>query len=178
MGLRPGPFLKRVLFALRALFSPGPAARAFFPSGHSASGGELFARPKSSSKTAPSGGPAGPWPHSQPSWGFPHLPPSARVAGHCAKLGTCQQCRLKPPRKICLARNPLGAIRNSLEKYPSLATLLGLSSAAPTSEGRGATCKIWRVSAAAFVANRLLSAGGYIRPLECQLYIAFCQPVN
>ena len=39
----------------------GPAARAFSPSGHSASGGELFARPKSSSKTAPSGGPAGPF---------------------------------------------------------------------------------------------------------------------
>jgi len=35
-------------------------------------------------------------PHSQPSWGFPHLPPSARVAEHCAKFGTCQQQLLKP----------------------------------------------------------------------------------
>jgi len=59
LGLRPGPFFEMFLFALRALFSPGPAARAFSPSGHFASGGELFARPKSSSKTAPSGGPAG-----------------------------------------------------------------------------------------------------------------------
>ena len=83
LGLRPGPFLKTFLFALRALFFPGPAARAFSPFGHFASGGELFARPKSSSKTAPSGGPAGPWPHLRPSWGFPLPRPSARVAGHC-----------------------------------------------------------------------------------------------
>ena len=116
LGLRPGLFL---------------------PSGHFASGGELFARPKSSSKTAPSGGPAGPWPHSQPSWGFPPPRPSARVAGHCAKYGACQQCRLWPPRKICLARNPPEAIRNSLEKHPSLATLLELSSLVSISEGRG-----------------------------------------
>ena len=164
--------------ALRALFSSGPAARAFLPSGHSASGGELFARPKSSSKTAPSGGPAGPWPHLRPSWGFPLPRPSARVAGPRAKLGGCQQCRLKPPRKICLTHNPPGAIRNSLEKYPSLATLLELSSSAPISEGRGTLCKIWNVSAAVFEANRLLSAGGYIMSLGCQLYIAFCQPVD
>ena len=109
MGLRPGPFLKRVLFALRALFSlglrpalfrpsgvalSGPAARILSPSGHFASGGELFARPKSSSKMAPSGGPAGPSPHLQPSWGFPPPRPSARVAGHCAKYGTYQHCSL------------------------------------------------------------------------------------
>jgi len=134
----------------------GHAARAFLPSGHFASGGELFARPKSSSKTAPSGGPAGPWPHLRPSWGFPPPRPSARVAGRCAKLGACQHCRLKPPRKICLTRNPLGAIRNSLEKHPSLATLLGLSSSAPISEGRGTLCETWGVSAVLFVANRLL----------------------
>ena len=59
-AMRPGLFSETFLFALRALFSSGPAARAFLPSGHSASGGELFVRPKSSSKTAPSGGPAGP----------------------------------------------------------------------------------------------------------------------
>ena len=105
----PGLFLKRVLFALRALFFPGPAARAFSPFGHFASGGELFARPKSSSKTAPSGGPAGPSPHSQPSWGFSPPRPSARVAGPRAKLGVCQQCHLKPPRKTPFTRNPLGA---------------------------------------------------------------------
>jgi len=126
--MRPGLFLERVLFALRALFSLGLRPGLSRPLGHFASGGELFARPKSSSKTAPSGGPAGPWPHSQPSWGFPPPRPSARVAGHCAKLGTCQQCRLKPPRKTRLTHNPPEAIRNSLEKHPSLATLLGLSS--------------------------------------------------
>ena len=85
--------------------------------------------------------PAGPWPHSQPSWGFPLPRPSARVAERCAKLGACQQCRLKPPRKICLTHNPPGAIRNSLETYASLATLLELSFSAPSSEGRGALDK-------------------------------------
>ena len=49
--------------------------------------------------------------------------------------------------------NPHGAIRNSLEKHPSLATLLGLSSPAPISEGRGTLCKIWRVSAVSFEAT-------------------------
>ena len=134
-----GPaFFKNISFRPSGVVLFGPAARAFSPFGRLASGGELFARPKSSSKTAPSGGPAGPSPHSQPSWGFPPPRPSARVAEHCAKLGACQQCRLKPPRKICLTRNPPGAIRNSLEKYPSLATLLGLSSPVSISEGRGA----------------------------------------
>jgi len=139
--MRPG------FFRPPGVVFPGPAARAFFPSGHFASGGELFARPKSSSKTAPSGGPAGPWPHLRPSWGFPHLRPSARVAEHCAKLGACQQCRLKPPRKIRLAHNPPGAIRNSLEKYPSLATLLGLSSFVFLQRGsRGVVRNLGRVS--------------------------------
>jgi len=110
--MRPGPFFEMFLFALRALFFlglrpalfrppgvvlSGPAARAFSPSGHSASGGELFARPKSPPKTAPSGGPAG----------------------------------------LCA----------------SLATLLGLSSFAPSSEGRGALCKTWGVSAVPFEAT-------------------------
>ncbi|MCL2314413.1 MAG: hypothetical protein FWC28_04065, partial [Proteobacteria bacterium] len=94
------------------------------------------------------------------------------------KRETPQPCHLKPPRNIRLTCNPPGAIRNSLEKYPSLATLLGLSSPASISEGRGALYKTWGVSAAAFEANRLLSAGGYIMSLECQLYIAFCQPVD
>ena len=169
--------MKCFLFALRALFFPGPAARAFFPSGHFASGGELFARPKSSSKTAPSGGPAGPSPHLQPSWGFPLPRPSARVAKRCAKFGGCQQCHLKPPRKICLTHNPPRAIRNSLEKYPSLATLLGLSSSAPISEGRGTLCKTWSVSAAAFVANLVSSTRGFQTPM-CQLCITLCQPTG
>jgi hypothetical protein len=168
LGLRPGLFLEMFLFALRALFSlglrpgpffghvslrpsgvvlSGPAARAFLPSGHFASGGELFARPKSPPKTAPSGGPAGPWPHLRPSWGFPLPRPSARVAGHCAKLGACQQCRLKPPRKTRLTCNPPGAIRNSPEKHPSLATLLGLPSFVFHQRGsRGAVQNLGRVS--------------------------------
>ena len=58
------------------------------------------------------------------------------------KRETPQPCHLKPPRKICLAHNPPGAIRNSLEKYPSLATLLGLPSSAPISEGRGTLCEM------------------------------------
>ncbi|MCL2314197.1 MAG: hypothetical protein FWC28_02955, partial [Proteobacteria bacterium] len=66
---------------------------------------------------------------------------------------------------------------NSLEKYPSLATLLGLPSSAPISEGRGTLCKTWRVSAAVFEANRLLSAGGYIMLLECLVCLALCQLV-
>jgi len=33
-------------------------------------------------------------PHSQPSWGFPQLRPSARVARPRAKYGGCQQCSL------------------------------------------------------------------------------------
>ena len=106
LGLRPA--LSRppgVVFcwAMRpALFCPsdvalfGPAARAFSPSGHFASGGGLFARPKSPSKTAPSGGPAG--------------------------------------------------------LFASLATLLELPSSAPISEGRGALCKTWGVSAVPFEA--------------------------
>jgi len=169
--MRPG------FFRPPGVVFPGPAAHAFFPSGRFASGGELFARPKSSSKTAPSGGPAGPWPHSQPSWGFPHLPPPARVAGRCAKLGACQQCRLKPPRKICLAHNPPGAIRNSLEKYPSLATLLGLSSFAPISEGRGTLCKTWGVSAVLSAFNLVSSTRGFQTPM-CQLYITSCQSTS
>jgi len=92
-------------------------------------------------------------PHLRPSWGFPLPRPSARVAGHCAKLGACQQCRLKPPRKICLTHNPPGAIRNGLEKHPSLAPLLGLSSSAPINEGHGTLCKTWSVSAVPFEAT-------------------------
>jgi len=94
------------------------------------------------------------------------------------KRETLQPCHLKPPRQPRLTRNPPEAIRNSLEKYPSLATLLGLPSSAPISEGRGALCKTWGVSAAVFVANRLLSAGGSIMPLKCQLCLAFCQLVD
>ena len=97
MGLRPGPFLERVLFAHWGIVLSGPAARAFLPFGRLASGGELFARPKSSSKTAPSGGPAGP--------------------------------------------------------FASLATLLGLSSPASISEGRGTLCKTRSVSAVPFEAT-------------------------
>ncbi|MCL2314412.1 MAG: hypothetical protein FWC28_04060 [Proteobacteria bacterium] len=37
---------------------------------------------------------------------------------------------------------PSLATRNSLEKYPSLATLLGLPSSTPISEGRGTLCEI------------------------------------
>jgi len=95
--MRPGPFLERVFSAHWGGVFSGPAARAFSPFGHSASGGELFARPKSSSKTAPSGGPAG--------------------------------------------------------LFASLATLLGLSSSAPISEGRGTLCKTWSVSAVPFEAT-------------------------
>jgi len=71
------------------------------------------------------------------------------------KLGACQQCRLKPPRNIRLTCNPPGAIRNSLEKHPSLATLLGLSSAAPISEGRGTLCKMESVSTALCIQPRV-----------------------
>jgi len=158
LGLRPGPFFAR----WASLFRQGRVT--------------FFGCPKKVTKKNHSG--RGPWPHLQPSWSFPHLSPSARVAGPRAKLGACQQCRLKPPRKARLTHNPPGATRNSLEKHPSLATLLGLSSSAPISEGRGAACKTWGVSAAVFEANRLLSASGYIMLLECLVCVAFCQPVD
>jgi len=178
LGLRPGPFFEMFLFALRALFSLGLRPGLFSPPGILPPAGNFLLAQKVPQKRLPPVALRGFSPHSQPSWGFPHLSPSARVAGHCAKYGACQQCRLKPPRKIRLTHNPPGAIRNSLEKHPSLATLLGLSSSAPISEGRGTLCKIWGMSAAVFEANRLLSAGGYIMPLKCQLCLAFCQLVD
>ena len=174
LGLRPGLFSETFLFALRALLSLGLRPGLFSPPGILPPAGNFLLAQKVPQKRLPPVALRGSSHHSQPSWGFPHLPPSARVAGHCAKLGGCQQCRLKPPRKICLACNPPGAIRNSLEKHPSLATLLELSSPASISEGRGTLCETWGVSAAVFVANRLLSAGGYIMLLDCQLCIAFC----
>jgi len=42
---------------------------------------------------------------------------------------------------------PFLATRNSLEKHPSLATLLGLPSPVSISEGRGTLCETWGVSA-------------------------------
>ena len=140
-------------FALRALFSLGLRPALFCPPGILPPAGNFLLAQKVPQKRLPPVALRGLPHHSQPSWGFPPLRPPARVAGHCAKLEACQQCRLKPPRKICLAHNPPRAIRNSLEKHPSLATLLGLSSAAPISEGRGALCKIWSVSAVPVVAN-------------------------
>jgi len=142
LGLRPGPFLEMFLFALRALFSLGLRPGLSRPPGVLPPAGNFLLAQKVPQKRLPPVALRGLWPHLRPSWSFPHLPPSARVAGHCAKLGACQQCRLRPPRKICLAHNPPRAIRNSLEKYPSLATLLGLPSSAPISEGRGTLCEI------------------------------------
>ena len=168
MGLRPGPFLTEIClygpcgpgFSLKHFFLPsgrcslwacGPRFSAlqtllslglrpglFRPPGILPPAGNFLLAQKVPQKRLPPVALRGSSHHSQPSWGFPPPRPSARVAERCAKLGACQQCHLKPPRKICLAHNPPGAIRNSLEKYPSLATLLGLSSAAPISEGRGA----------------------------------------
>jgi len=129
-------------FSLRALFSLGLRPGLFRPSGILPPAGNFLLAQKVPPKRLPPVALRGFAPHSQPSWGFPLPRPSARVAGRCAKLGGRQQCRLRPPRKICLAHNPPRAIRNSLEKYPSLATLLGLSSSAPISEGRGALCEI------------------------------------
>ena len=109
LGLRPGHFLERVLFALRALFFLGLRPGLFFPPGILPPAGNFLLAQKVPQKRLPPVALRGLWPHLQPSWGFPHLRPSARVAGPRAKLGGCQQCRLKPPRNIRLTRNPLGA---------------------------------------------------------------------
>jgi len=91
-------------------------------------------------------------------------------SGHSASGGELF-ARPKSSSKTAPSGGPAGLLA-------SLATLLELSSSAPISEGRGTLCKIWGVPAAVFEANRLLSAGGYIMPLKCQLCIAFCQLVN
>jgi len=144
--------------ALRALFSAGPCGPRFFalqtllslglrpglsrPPGILPPAGDFLLAQKVPQKRLPPVALRGSSPHLQPSWSFPPPRPSARVAERCAKLGACQQCRLRPSRKICLAHNPPEAIRNSLETYASLATLLGLFSSAPISEGRGTLCEI------------------------------------
>ena len=159
----------------------GHAARLFLPSGQVFASRRvtffLRAQKKSNQKkTAPCGAFRI---TSDPLRSFPQFVCIGGGRGGAAlKLVAHQPCHLKPPRKICLTHNPLGAIRNSLEKHPSLATLLGLSSPVSISEGRGTLCETWDVSAAAFVANRLLSAGGYIMLLKCQLCLAFCQLVG
>jgi len=94
--------------------------------------------------------------------------------GAVLKQETPQPCHLWPPRKICLTRNPSGAIRNSLEKHPSLATLLELSSLVSISEGRGALCKIWSVSALLSAFNLVSSTRGFQTPM-CQLCLTSCQ---
>ena len=66
------------------------------------------------------------------------------------------------------------ASKNTLHSQPSW----GFPHLFSSSEGRGALCKTRSVSAAAFEANRLLSAGGSIMPLKCQLCLAFCQPAD
>ena len=113
----------RAFFALRALFSLGLRPELFFPPGILPPAGNFLLAQKVPQKRLPPVALRGFWPHSQPSWGFPQLRPSARVAGRCAKLGACQQCHLKPPRKICLARNPPGAFetasKNTLHLQPS-----------------------------------------------------------
>jgi len=175
LGLRPGPLSTELCFY-------GPAARLFLPSGQGFRlfGESLFFCARKKKVTKKKRRPAGPS-ASLPTPSGASLNSLASGGGRGSsvlKREAHQPCRLKPPRKICLTCNPPRAIRNSLEKHPSLATLLGLSSSAPISEGRGALYKTWSVSAATFEANRLLSAGGYIMPLKCQLCLAFCQPVN
>ena len=177
LGLRPGLFFEMFLFTLRVLFFLGLRPGLFRPSGVLPPAGNFLLAQKVPQKRLPPVALRGFSPHSQPSWGFPPPRPSARVAGRCAKCEGCQQCRLKPTRKICLARNPPGATRNSLEKHPSLATLLGLSSSTPISEGRGATCKIWGVSAVLSAFNLVSSTRGFQTPI-CQLYITSCQFTN
>ena len=119
--MRPALF-----FALQALFFPGPAARAFSPFGHFASGGELFARPKSSSKTAPSGGPAGPLASLAPLLGLSSSAPTSEGCGTLCKTWSVSAVPFeaaskntprpqpswghsKQPRKTLFTRNPLGA---------------------------------------------------------------------
>ena len=137
--MRPGPFLKTFFSALPGgvylteTFFKGHAARAYFlkcffcPLGHSASGGGLFARPKSPSKTAPSGGPAGlcaslPTPSGAslnslasggPGWRSAEAR-NASTAPFVATLGNTPHLQSswshsKQPRKIPFTRNPLGA---------------------------------------------------------------------
>jgi|GEM_PF-1161046 len=126
MGHAARALFEMVFSALRALFSPGPAARAFLPSGHFASGGELFARPKSSSKTAPSGGPAGPLASLATLLGLSSPVSISEGRGTLCKTWNVSAVPFeatsknmprpqpswshsKQPRKIPFTRNPLGA---------------------------------------------------------------------
>ena len=122
-------------FALRAGFSPLRRVTFF-----------LRAQKKSNQKkTAPCGAFRI---TSDPLRSFPQLACiGGGRGGSVLKRETPQPCRLKPPRKICLTRNPPEAIRNSLEKHPSLATLLGLSSFVFLQRGsRGTVRNLRRVS--------------------------------
>ena len=121
----------------------GPAARAFLPFGRLASGGELFARPKSSSKTAPSGGPpvALRWPCGAfaslaPLLGLPSSAPISEGRGTLCKTRSVSAVPFeatsenmprpqpswshsKQPRKIPFTRNPLGAFLTCLHQRGS-----------------------------------------------------------
>ena len=83
-------------FALRALFSLGLRPGLFCPPGILPPAGNFLLAQKVPQKRLPPVALRGLAPHSQPSWSFPQLRPSARVAGPRAKLGACQQQFLRP----------------------------------------------------------------------------------
>jgi len=165
-------------FPLQTLLFPGPAARLPSPSGHCslwACGPGFFplrafclrrgtfCSPKKFLKNGSLRWPCGALRiTSDPLRSFPQFACiGGGRGGSVLKQETPQPCHLWPPRKICLTRNPLGATRNSLEKHPSLATLLGLSSSAPISEGRGTLCETWGVSALLSAFNLVSSTRGF-----------------
>ena len=150
------------LFTLRVLFSLGLRPGLFCPPGILPPAGNFLLAQKVPQKRLPPVALRGLPHHFRPP---PELP-STRLhrggrGGSVLKREALQPCHLKPPRNIRLTCNPLGAIRNSLEEHPSLATLLGLSSPVSISEGRGATCKMWRVSALLSVFNLVSSTRGF-----------------
>ena len=172
-------------------FLLGHAARAFSPSGRCSllglrpglfrpSGvlppaGNFLLAQKVPQKRLPPVALRGSSPHSQPSWGFPQLRPSARVAGPRAKYGACQQCRLRPPRKICLARNPPPsrsetASKNTLHLQPSW----GFPHLSPSARVAGHCAKYEGCQHCSLHSTSCLRHEAFKQPI-CQLCIVSCQ---
>ena len=142
--MRPGPFLKWFFLPSGRCFFLGLRPGLSRPSGVLPPAGNFLLAQKVPQKRLPPVALRGFSLHSQPSWSFPHLPPSARVAGHCEN-----------------SERVSSAICGHLGKYASLATLLELSSLVSISEGRGALCKIWSVSALLSAFNLVSSTRGF-----------------
>jgi|GEM_PF-744643 len=175
LGLRPGPFLEMFFFTLRALFSLGLRPALSRPPGILPPAGNFLLAQKVPQKRLPPVALRGLWPHLRPSWGFPHLSPSARVAGRCAKLGACQQCRLRPSRKICLARNPPPshsetASKNTLHSQPSW----GFPLPRPSARVAGRCAKYKGCQQCSLHSTSCLRHEAFKQPI-CQLCIVSCQ---